>query len=220
MTFSRMSCRAPMRRIVQGSVVPTFDLNNFKKELAGFDFRSPRPLDELLSWSIAQLEHGIVHMTHPRYFGLFNPAPTFPPNAQIALSGLSIRSLRPGRRRPPRLKSRRTSSGRSRCARGCPRMPSAIALRAAQRRTARRCMCALTRAKPRLRNRGRASLRRARRPFTSLRTAISRGSRLPIRAGIGRAAARLVPTDGHGPTGYERARSPCCARTARAAECR
>ncbi|MGH7619398.1 MAG: pyridoxal phosphate-dependent decarboxylase family protein, partial [Gemmatimonadaceae bacterium] len=24
------------------------------------------------------LEHGVVHMTHPRYFGLFNPAPTFP----------------------------------------------------------------------------------------------------------------------------------------------
>src|ERR1700723_1903606 len=65
-------------RIAQGSVVPTFDLNIFQKELAGFDFRSPRPLDELLAWSIAQLEHGIVHMTHPRYFGLFNPAPTFP----------------------------------------------------------------------------------------------------------------------------------------------
>ena len=65
-------------RIAQGSVVPTFDLPSFKRELAGFDFRSPRPLDELLAWSIAQLEHGIVHMTHPRYFGLFNPAPGFP----------------------------------------------------------------------------------------------------------------------------------------------
>jgi hypothetical protein len=65
-------------RIAQGSVVPTFDLATFKKELAGFDFRTPRALDELMSWSIAQLEHGIVHMTHPRYFGLFNPAPTFP----------------------------------------------------------------------------------------------------------------------------------------------
>src|SRR6202044_1833453 len=34
--------------------------------------------DDVLSWTIAQLEHGIVHITHPRYFGLFNPAPTFP----------------------------------------------------------------------------------------------------------------------------------------------
>ena len=32
-------------RIVDGSVVPTFDLNTFKKELADFDFRSPRPLE-------------------------------------------------------------------------------------------------------------------------------------------------------------------------------
>jgi len=65
-------------RIAQGSVVPTFDLASFKSELASFDFRSSRPLDEVLTWSIAQLEHGIVHMTNPRYFGLFNPAPTFP----------------------------------------------------------------------------------------------------------------------------------------------
>jgi len=65
-------------RVAQGSVVPTFNLAAFKSELAGFDFQAPRPIDELLSWSIAQLEHGVVHMTHPRYFGLFNPAPTFP----------------------------------------------------------------------------------------------------------------------------------------------
>ena len=24
------------------------------------------------------MERGVTHMTHPRYFGLFNPAPTFP----------------------------------------------------------------------------------------------------------------------------------------------
>ena len=65
-------------RIAQGSVVPTFDLATFKKELAAIDFHTPRALEPLMSWSIAQLEHGIVHMTHPRYFGLFNPAPTFP----------------------------------------------------------------------------------------------------------------------------------------------
>jgi glutamate/tyrosine decarboxylase-like PLP-dependent enzyme len=65
-------------RIAKGSVVPTFDIRGFRGELAHFDFHAPRPMDQLLSWTIAQLEHGVVHVTHPRYFGLFNPAPTFP----------------------------------------------------------------------------------------------------------------------------------------------
>ena len=65
-------------RVAQGTVTPTFDSGTFKRELAGFDFLAPRPLDQLLSWTIAQMEHGLVHVTHPRYFGLYNPAPTFP----------------------------------------------------------------------------------------------------------------------------------------------
>jgi glutamate/tyrosine decarboxylase-like PLP-dependent enzyme len=65
-------------RIAQGTVMPTLDLTSFKSELADFDFCTPYPMERLLSWTIAQLEHGVVHMTHPRYFGLFNPAPTFP----------------------------------------------------------------------------------------------------------------------------------------------
>src|SRR5258706_14874693 len=65
-------------RVGAGSVTPTLDAASLRRELAGFDFRAPRPLHELLSWTIAQMEHGVVHMTHPRYFGLFNPAPTFP----------------------------------------------------------------------------------------------------------------------------------------------
>jgi glutamate/tyrosine decarboxylase-like PLP-dependent enzyme len=32
----------------------------------------------LMAWTVAQLEHGVTHMTHPRYLGLFNPAPSFP----------------------------------------------------------------------------------------------------------------------------------------------
>jgi aromatic-L-amino-acid decarboxylase len=63
--------------IAKGPVVPDFDPLSFKKELSGFDFHKPRALDEILSWTIAQMEHGLVHVTHPRYFGLYNPSPTF-----------------------------------------------------------------------------------------------------------------------------------------------
>ena len=65
-------------RIAHGSVVPTIDMARLRAELATFDFAAPRALDELLPWTIAQIEHGVVHMTNPRYFGLFNPAPSFP----------------------------------------------------------------------------------------------------------------------------------------------
>lgn len=65
-------------RVAEGSVVPRLDLALFRKELAGFDYRHPRPLEDVVEWTIAQLERGIVHITHPRYFGLFNPAPAFP----------------------------------------------------------------------------------------------------------------------------------------------
>ena len=65
-------------RITKGSVTPTLDFTSFRSELADFDFRTPCPMDRVLSWTIMQLERGIVHLTHPRYFGLFNPSPTFP----------------------------------------------------------------------------------------------------------------------------------------------
>lgn len=66
------------QRIAEGSVMPTLDVSAFRHELSGFDFKTPRSLDEVLTWTIAAMEHGLVHVTHPRYFGLFNPAPTFP----------------------------------------------------------------------------------------------------------------------------------------------
>jgi glutamate/tyrosine decarboxylase-like PLP-dependent enzyme len=65
-------------RVAEGFVTPTLDLGALRSELDELDFRTPRALGELLSWTIAQMEHGLVHITHPRYFGLFNPAPTFP----------------------------------------------------------------------------------------------------------------------------------------------
>jgi aromatic-L-amino-acid decarboxylase len=64
-------------RVAAGPVAPTLDADAFRRELAAFDFSAPRPLDEMLAWTIARMEQGLVHLTNPRYFGLFNPAPTF-----------------------------------------------------------------------------------------------------------------------------------------------
>lgn len=76
-TLTRELARAD-DRVTKGPVTPTIDIASFRTELDKFDFRQPRQLDDLLSWTITQMEQGLVHVTHPRYFGLFNPAPTFP----------------------------------------------------------------------------------------------------------------------------------------------
>ena len=65
-------------RIGDGPVTPTLDPAAFRAELSGFDFGAPQALDTVLQWVIARLECGVTQVTHPRYFGLFNPAPTFP----------------------------------------------------------------------------------------------------------------------------------------------
>src|SRR5690348_10896157 len=73
-------------RIAKGSVVPTIDMMEFRAQLEAFDFEVPASLQDLLRWTVAQLEHGVVHMTNPRYFGLFNPAPSFPAQCGDRLS--------------------------------------------------------------------------------------------------------------------------------------
>lgn len=74
-------------RVLRGPVLPDIDMVALRRELAAFDFAQPRPLDELLDWAIGRLEHGTVHMTHPRYFGLFNPPPNFPAQCADRISG-------------------------------------------------------------------------------------------------------------------------------------
>jgi len=58
-------------------VAPAADGRELKGRLRRFDFAEPVALEELLDAAGELLRDGIVHTTHPRYFGLFNPAPTF-----------------------------------------------------------------------------------------------------------------------------------------------
>ncbi len=67
-----------IERVARGPVSPVADPQELRRELAALDFNTPQSLERLLPWVIGQLEHGVVHMTHPRYLGLFNPAPSFP----------------------------------------------------------------------------------------------------------------------------------------------
>jgi glutamate/tyrosine decarboxylase-like PLP-dependent enzyme len=62
---------------VAGSpVAPPLDVEAIRGEVAAFDFA--RPVDPLaaLGFAVDGLRKHQVHVAHPRYFGLFNPAPT------------------------------------------------------------------------------------------------------------------------------------------------
>jgi glutamate/tyrosine decarboxylase-like PLP-dependent enzyme len=65
-------------QIRTGPVTPTLDIAAFRAELETLDFNRPRALEDMLDWTVARLQSGIVQMSNPRYFGLFNPGATFP----------------------------------------------------------------------------------------------------------------------------------------------
>jgi aromatic-L-amino-acid decarboxylase len=184
-------------RVARGSVTPTLDRAAFRAELMQFDFSRPRGLEELLDWTIARMEHGVVHMNHPRYFGLFNPAANFPSqcadriagsfNPQLASSGSSpapveieahvIRAIAARAGFPAESTGHFTTSGSE---------ANYTAL-----------VCALTRADPRFEREGVRAFTGPVAMYTS-RECQPAWFKIVHQAGIGRDALRLIGTDGHG----------------------
>jgi len=184
-------------RVARGPVMPDIDMAEFRRDLAGFDFSQPRPLEELIEWAIARLEHGTVHMTHPRYFGLFNPPPTFPSqcadriagsfNPQLASSGSSpvpvaieahvIAAMAQRAGLPPESAGHFTTSGSE---------ANYTAL-----------VCALTRAEKRFATEGVRAFAGPVAMYTS-RECQPAWHKIAHQAGIGRHSLKLIATDGKG----------------------
>lgn len=184
-------------RVARGPVVPTLDLEKFREELAGFDFASPRPLEELLSWTIERMEHGVVHMTHPRYFGLFNPGPTFPSQCADRITGAfnpqlasSASSPVPVELEDHVIRSVAERAGLSAGATGHFATGGSEANYTA-------LICALTGAEPRFANDGVRAFSGPVVLYASLASHIS-WLKTAHQAGVGRAALRMVATDGEG----------------------
>lgn len=188
---------AACARVALGPVTPTFEPDRMRAALRAFDFETPRPLQPLLAWTIEQLEHGVVHLNNPRYFGLFNPAPSYPAqcadriagafNPQLASSGTSpaaveieshvIRAVARRAGLPDESAGHFTTSGSE---------ANATAL-----------ICALTRAAPRFGVDGVQAFGAPVAIYTS-RDCQPGWFKVAHQCGIGRAALRLVQTDGDG----------------------
>jgi aromatic-L-amino-acid decarboxylase len=184
-------------RIAQGSVVPTFDLAIFKKELAAIDFQTPRALDELISWSITQLEHGIVHMTHPRYFGLFNPAPTFPAECADRIVGAFNPQLATWTTAPAAVEIEAHVVKAVALRAGLPADAVGHCTSGGSEANCTALLCALTRANPRFATEGSRAFAGSPLFYISQDSHLA-WLKIAHQTGIGRAAARLVRTDGRG----------------------
>src|SRR5215475_1560321 len=185
------------QRVCAGPATPTLDVEAFRRELESFDFSTAKPFTELLDWSIGTLERGLIHLTHPRYFGLFNPAPTFPAqcadrlvaafNPQVASSASSpaavaleahvIRAVAQRARFPATAGGHFTSGGSEANYTGM--------------------LCALTRAHPRFAPDGVRAFP-GQPVFYVSRECHGSWVKIAHQAGIGRLAARLIATDGRG----------------------
>ena len=185
------------QRVALGPVTPSIDLQAFKSELAGFDFQTPRDLEAVLGWTVAQLETGLVHLNHPRYLGLFNPAPSFPSQCADRIAGVFNPQLASTATSPAAVEleahvirevAKRTGLG-----------PDATGhfTSGGSEANATAVICALTRAMPAFAATGTRAF--AGQPVFYI-SADSHLAWIKIahQAGIGRDGARLVATDGSG----------------------
>lgn len=184
-------------RVADGSVTPTLDPNAFRAELAGFDFSAPRPLDELLAWTIARMERGVVHVTHPRYFGLFNPAPTFPAQCADRIAAAFNPQLATATTSPMAVEIEghviRAVAARA----GFPADAVGHFTSGGSEANYTAIICALTNANPEFAAEGARSFSGAPAVYVSRESHLA-WLKIAHQAGIGRSAVRLIATDGRG----------------------
>ncbi len=199
-----------------GPVTPTIDMEKLRRELQRMDFTGPQPLESLLRWTVERLTHGIVHMGNPRYFGLFNPGPTFPAQCAERITSLFNPQLASSASSPVPVEIEA-------------QVIRAVAQRAGFADTATghfttggseanftALLCALTAAH---RDFARDGVRALAGPpiFYTSRDCHIAWLKIAHQAGVGRAALRLIDTDGHGrldPNALQRAISEDRARGA------
>lgn len=184
-------------RIAEGSVMPTFDIAAFRRELADFDFETPRPQGPLLSWTIAAMEGGLVHVTHPRYFGLFNPAPTFPALCADRIAGTFNPQLATASTSPAAVEIEAHAIAAIARRAGFPRESAGHFTSGGSEANYTSLICALTRSNEKFATDGSRAFAGPPVFYVSRESHLA-WLKIAHMAGIGRSAARLVATDGTG----------------------
>ena len=180
-------------QVRRGPVTPDFDPGRFAAELRAIDFAHPRSLEDLCGWAIDQVAHGTVHMTHPRYLGLFNPAPSFPAQCADRIVAALNPQLATATTSPAAI-AIETHVIRAMAARaGLPSNAGGHFTSGGSEANGTALTCALTRAEPGFAERGSRAFAGAPVFYISQDSHLA-WIKLAHMVGIGRSAARLVPT--------------------------
>ena len=188
---------AAAKRVMDGPVSASDGLDSLHRELAECDFERPRQLDSLLRWAINQLERGIVHVTHPRYLGLFNPAPTFPSQCADRISGAFNPQLATATTSPAAVAIELHVIAAVARRAGLPPGSAGHFTGGGSEANGAALVCALTQADPAFAAEGARAFSGQPLLYVSQDSHLA-WIKLAHAAGIGRSAVRLVPTDGTG----------------------
>ena len=184
-------------RVLRGPVMPDTDMAELRRELAAFDFAQPRALEELIDWTIDRLEHGTVHMTSPRYFGLFNPPSNFPSQCADRISGAFNPQLASSGSSPAPVAIEQHVIRAMALRAGLPEDSAGHFTTSGSEANYTALLCALTRADARFADEGVRVFAGPVAMYTS-RECQPAWHKIAHQAGIGRSALKLIATDGAG----------------------
>lgn len=184
-------------RVQRGPVTPTLDLSAFRAELAAYDFAAPRTLGDMLRWTIDRLQVGLVQMGNPRYFGLFNPAATFPAQCADRIASLFNPQLASSASSPVPVEIEAHVIREVGRRAGLTAPVSGHFATGGSEANYTALICALTAGHPQFATAGTQAYAGPVRFYTSRECHIA-WLKIAHQAGVGRAALRLVDTDGRG----------------------
>ena len=189
-------CRT--RELVRaGPVSANPDVGTIDAALAEVDFDTPQKLVNVLGWVLSQMRSGMVHVTHPRYFGLFNPTPTFPAECADRIVACLNPQLASSKTSPFPVALEASLVKKLALRAGLPDMSGGHFTSSGSEANYTAALCALTAASPRFSTEGVSAF--SRRPAIYISTdAHLAWLKIAHQSGVGRNAVRLVETDGSG----------------------
>jgi aromatic-L-amino-acid decarboxylase len=185
------------RRVFEGRVAPALTADLFRDRLSSYDFVDPRPLPATMLWIVDQLAQGVVQVTHPHYFGLFNPAPSLPAELAERIVAAFNPQLATATTSPAAIEIERHVIRAFAERAGLPAEAGGHFASGGSEANFTALLCALTRAAPDFVDKGIAAF--AGRPtFYVSEDAHRAWLKIAVQSGLGHGAVRLVPTDDEG----------------------
>lgn len=184
-------------RAASRKVTPPDPSEAWRRELAAFDFTTTGSLDRVTDWALDALEDGIVQMTHPGYLGLFNPAPSFPAEQADRIANAFNPQVCVWSHAPKAVEIEQHVIGQIARRAGLDAGAGGHFTSGGAEANAASLLCALTVKEPDFAERGALAFQGAPTLYASRESHLA-WLKIAHCAGIGRAAVRLIDTDGSG----------------------